>query len=153
MKLPRRTFLHLAAGATALPATSRFAWAQAWPARNVRIVVGLAPGGGVDAVARILANRLSEIWGQPVVVENKSGASGNLANAAVANATPDGYTILLHPSAPGLKRLLFSSLSYNPETDFAPVTLIDKYPYLLVVPNSSPAKSLQEFVAHAKSAS
>jgi tripartite-type tricarboxylate transporter receptor subunit TctC len=150
MKLPRRTFLHLAAGAAALTAVPRIARAQTWPDRIVRIVVGLPAGGGSDTVARILANRLSEIWGQQVIVENKSGAGGNLAFEAVAHAAPDGSTILLATRAPALNRFLYSKLNYNPESDLAPVTLIGRFPYRLVVPNSSPAKSLQEFVAHAK---
>src|SRR5713101_3755206 len=119
MKLPRRTFLQLAAGAAALPAVPRIATAQTWPDRIVRIVVGLSAGGGSDSVARILANRLSEIWGQQVIVENKSGAGGNLAFEAVAHAAPDGYTILLATRAPALNRFLYSSLNYNPESDIA----------------------------------
>jgi tripartite-type tricarboxylate transporter receptor subunit TctC len=150
MEPPRRAFLHLAAGAAALTAVPRIARTQTWPDRIVRIVVGLPAGGGSDTVARILANRLSEIWRQQVIVENKSGAGGNLAFEAVAHSAPDGSTILLATRAPALNRFLYSKLTYNPESDLAPVTLIGRFPYLLVVPNSSPAKSLQEFVAHAK---
>ena len=95
MKLPRRRFLHLAAGAAALPAISRFAWAQAYPNRYVRLVVPFAAGGGGDAIARPLANRLSEVWGQQVVIENRGGAGGNVGAQAVAQSAPDGYTILL----------------------------------------------------------
>jgi tripartite-type tricarboxylate transporter receptor subunit TctC len=96
MKLPhRRQFLHLAAGAAALPAVSRVAWAQAYPSRYVRLVVPFAAGGGGDAIARPLANRLSEIWGQQVVIENRGGAGGNVGAQAVAQSAPDGHTILL----------------------------------------------------------
>ena len=95
MKLPRRNFLHLAAGAAALPAVSRVACAQAYPNRYVRLVVPFAAGGGGDALARPLANRLSEVWGQQVVIENRGGAGGNVGAQAVAQSAPDGYTILL----------------------------------------------------------
>ena len=150
MKLPRRKFLHLTAGVAALSVVPAIARGQAWPARVVRLQVGLPAGGGADAVARILANRLSEIWSQQVIVENKSGAAGHPAYEAVAHAAPDGYTVLLATRAPGLNRFLYSKLNYNPESAFAPVTLVGSFPYLLAVPNSSPAKTLQEFVTHAK---
>jgi tripartite-type tricarboxylate transporter receptor subunit TctC len=140
MNIARRRFLHVtAAAATSALPFSRAARAQTWPTRPVRLIVGLPAGGGADAVARILANRLSEIWGQQVIVENKSGAGGNPAYETVAHAASDGYAILMATRAPALSRLLYSSLNYNPEVDFAPVTLIGKYPMLLVVPNSSPA--------------
>ncbi len=150
MKLPRRTFLHLAAGAAALPAVSRIARAQAWPTRTVRFVVGFPAGGGNDAAARIVANRLSEIWGQQVVIENKGGAGGKIAIETVAHANPDGYTMLM--GFPGLvtNSFLYSSLNYDPIADFAPVSMIGVYSNLLVVPNSSLVKSLQEFIVHAK---
>lgn len=150
MKFARRQFLQLAAGVAAFPALSRIARAQAWPTRNVRLVVGFPAGGGADAVSRIIANRLSEVWGQQVVVENKAGAGGNLAFDAVAHANPDGYTILMAVRAPAISRFLFSSLSYDAEADFAPVSQIGVYAHLLVVPNASPAKSLQEFISIAK---
>ena len=149
MELPRRRFLQLAVTAAVIPAAADLAEAQSWPNRVVRVVVGLPAGGGADAVARILANRLSEIWGQQVIVENRSGASGTFAYDAVAHAAPDGYTILLAARAPELNQLLFSSINHK-AADFAPVTLIGKFPYLLVVPASSPVKSLQEFVSHAR---
>src|SRR5436190_10830430 len=100
MKLPRRKFLHLAAGAAALPILLRTATAQAWPSRPVRLVVGFPAGGGADAAARIVASRLSDIWGQQVVIENKGGAGGNIAIDTAAHAAPDGYTMLL--GIPGL---------------------------------------------------
>jgi tripartite-type tricarboxylate transporter receptor subunit TctC len=148
MEPPRRRFLQLAASAVVIPAAAPLAEAQGWPNRVVRVVVGLPAGGGADAVARILANRLSEIWGQQVIVENRSGAGGTLAYDAVAHAPADGYTILLATRAPELNQLLFSSISHG-AADFAPVTVIGKFPYLLVVPASLPVKSLPEFISHA----
>src|SRR5438477_8782276 len=128
MKLPRRKFLHLAAGAAALPAVSGIATAQAWPARAVRLLVGFPPGGGADAAARIVANRLSEIWGQQVVIENKGGAGGNIAIDTAAHASPDGYTMALAVVAPAIYGFLFGSLNYDPVADLAPVTLVGVYP-------------------------
>src|SRR5262249_14969652 len=95
MKLPRRTFLHLAAGAAALPAVARIAWAQAYPSRPVRIIVGFAAGGGYDIIARLIGQWLSERLGQPFVIENRPGAATNIATQVVVNAAPDGYTLLL----------------------------------------------------------
>lgn len=150
MKPSRRAVFGLASGGLLWLAAPRLVNAQAWSGRAVRIVVGLAPGGGMDAVAQILAGRLSEVWGQQVIVENRSGAGGNLAYEAVAHAVPDGTTLLVAARAPALNRFLYAKLSYDPDADFAPVTLIGQFPYLLVVPASSPAKSLQEFIAKAK---
>src|SRR5262250_984663 len=132
MAFPRRKFLKLAAGALALPAVSRAAYAQSWPSRVVRLVVGFPAGGGNDAVARIVANRLSEIWGQQVIVENKGGAGGNLAFETVARAAPDGHTMLV--GFPGLvtNQFLYSSINYDPVADFAAVSLIGTYGNLLV---------------------
>src|SRR5215213_5266264 len=118
MKLARRRFLQLAATAAVLPTLPHIAWAQAWPTRIVRLVVGFPAGGGADAVTRIVASRLSEVWGQQVVVENKAGAGGNLAFDAVAHANPDGYTIMMANRAPAISRFLFSSLGYDAENDF-----------------------------------
>jgi len=124
MNFPRRRFLRLLTAAAAAPALPRIASAQAaYPTRIVRLVVGFPPGGGADAVSRIIANRLSEVWGQQVVVENKPGAGSNLALDTVANSTPDGYAIIMSVRAPGLSRFLFSSLSYDPDS-FAPVSRI-----------------------------
>jgi len=150
MAFPRRKFLKLAAGAVALPAVSRVAGAQGWPARVVRLLVGFPAGGGNDAAARIVANRLSEIWGQQVIVENKGGAGGNLAFEAVARAAPDGYTMLV--GFPGLvtNQFLYSSINYDPVADFAAVSLIGTYGNLLVVPNTSPVRTFQDFLAQAR---
>jgi tripartite-type tricarboxylate transporter receptor subunit TctC len=145
VKLPRRKFLHLAAGAAALPAVSRNSWAQSWPARVIRLLVGFPPGGGADAASRIVAYRLSEIWGQQVVVENRGGAGGNIAIDAAAHASPDGYTMVLATGAPAIYGLLFGSLNYDPVADLAPVSLIGTYPNLLVVSNSSPVRSVREY--------
>ncbi len=149
MKFPRRHFLRLAAGAAALPALPRIASAQAYPNRIVKLVVGFPPGGGADAVSRIIAHRLSEVWSQQVVVENKPGAGSNLALDNVANSPPDGYTIIMSVRAPGLSRFLFSQLSYDPDA-FAPVSRIGTYTHLLVVPKDHPAKTMAEFIARAK---
>jgi tripartite-type tricarboxylate transporter receptor subunit TctC len=150
MAFPRRKFLRLAASAVVLPAISRVAGAQAWPARVVRLLVGFPAGGGNDAAARIVANRLSEIWGQQVIVENKGGAGGNLAFEAVARAAPDGYTMLV--GFPGLvtNQFLYSSINYDPVADFAAVSLIGTYGNLLVVPNTSPVRTFQDFLAQAR---
>jgi tripartite-type tricarboxylate transporter receptor subunit TctC len=150
MAFSRRKFLELATAAATLPLLSRVAPAQSWPSRVVRLVVGFPAGGGNDAVARIVANRLSEIWGQQVIVENKGGAGGNLAFETVARAAPDGYTMLM--GFPGLvtNQFLYSSINYDPVVDFAAISLIGTYGNLLVVPNSSPIKTFQEFLARAK---
>src|SRR5947208_14090561 len=112
MKLPRRQFLHLAAGAAALPAVSRMASAQAYPTRPVRIIVGQAAGSGSDIAARLLGQRLSERLGQPFVVENRPGAGGNIATEAVVRALPDGYTLLLVTAANAINATLYDNLSF-----------------------------------------
>src|SRR6516164_2344295 len=138
------------AAAFALATTvSRPAVAQDWPARPVRIVVPYAPGGSTDTVARITADRLSRIWGQQVVIENKPGGGTNIAAAAVASSDPDGYTIFIGSSSLVTSRLLYRSLPYAP-SDLAPVTLVCTFPLLLLVPNSSPARSVAEFIAFAR---
>ncbi len=150
MKLPhRRQFLQLTAGAAALPPVSRIAWAQAYPSRYVRFVVPFPPGGGGDAIARPLANRLSEIWGQQVVIENKGGAGGNIGSQAVAQSAPDGYTILLYGPGLAINPWLYPT-GYNAANDLAPITLVTVIPNLMMVPNSSPAKSVKEFIDYAK---
>jgi tripartite-type tricarboxylate transporter receptor subunit TctC len=116
----------------------------------VRLVVGFSPGGGADSAGRILASRLSEIWGQQVVIENKPGAGGNIAHDYVAHAAPDGYTILFSPGSLPIMPMLFASLSYDPMADFVPISLVGKYPNLVVVPKDSVSNTLQEFIARAK---
>jgi tripartite-type tricarboxylate transporter receptor subunit TctC len=140
----------LAAALIGAPAFAQAPSPSAWPNRFVRLVVPFPAGGGTDAVARILANRLSEVWGQQMVIENKGGAGSNIGADAVARSEPDGYTVLIGSLPLAVNRYLYSSLNYDALTDFAPVTLICLYPNLMVVPNSSPAKSVPEFIAHAK---
>src|SRR6516165_1575914 len=150
MKLPRRQFLHLAAGAAALPAASRVAWAQTYPTRPVRIVVGFAPGGGTDIAARLIGQWLSERLGQQFIVENRPGAGANIAMEAVAKAQPDGYTLLLVSPGAAINATLYDKLNYNFIRDIAPIAGIHRTPNVLAVHPSFPAKTLAEFVAYAK---
>jgi len=150
MTLPRRTFLRFAAAAAALPFAPQIGRAQAFPARPVRFVVGFPAGGGADATTRILAARLSELWGQQVVVENKGGAGGNLAHEMVAHASPDGHTMLMGTNSVPVNPFLFAGLTFDPLTDLAPVSLIGTYPNLVVVPANAPTRTLAEFIARAK---
>ena len=152
MKLPRRQFLHLAAGAAALPAVSRIATAQNYPLRPVRLIVGFAPGGPSDLVARVLGDKLSETLGKPVVVENVSGAAGNIAADRVAKAAPDGYTLLLTASAAiVVNPSLYQKLPFDPLKDFAPITEVAYAPNILLVHNDLPVRNVQELVALARS--
>ena len=150
MRFSRRNFLHLAAGAAALPILSHPARAQAYPNRYVRLVVPFPPGGSTDPVARVLANRLSEVWGQQVIIENKGGAGGNIGAQAAAQSAPDGYTLFIGTSFLATNPYLFTSVGYDPIADFAPVTRLTAFTNVIVVPNSSPAKSVKEFIDHAK---
>jgi tripartite-type tricarboxylate transporter receptor subunit TctC len=147
--LNRRRFAGLAAAALAAPSAlvSRASGAD-WPVKPVRIVVPFTPGGSTDITARLIGNRLQEVWGQSVVVENKPGAGGNIAADMAAHSDPDGYTILI--SGPGMATnpFLYPSLSYDPVGDFAPVTMLITQPNMMCVPNSSPAKSVREFIAY-----
>jgi tripartite-type tricarboxylate transporter receptor subunit TctC len=124
--------------------------ASPWPTRFVRLIVPFPPGGGTDAVARILTHRLSEMWGQQVVIENRGGAGSNIGNEAAARAEPDGYTILFATVALAINRYMYASLPYDPIADFAPITVLCDYPNVMVVPNTSPARSVTEFIALAK---
>jgi tripartite-type tricarboxylate transporter receptor subunit TctC len=150
MKLPRRTFLHLAAGAAALPAASRFAWAQIYPTKPVRILVGFAPGGGVDIIARLMGQWLSERLSQPFLIENRPGAGSNIASEAVVRAPADGYTLLLVTAANAINATLYEKLSFNLSRDIAPVAGIIVVPNVMVVNPSVPAKTVPEFIAYAK---
>ena len=150
MKLPRRRFLHLAAGAAALPAVSRIAWAQAYPSRPVRIIVPFAAGGGVDIIARLMGQWLSERLGQPFVIENRPGAGGNIGTEAVVRAPADGYTLLLVTAANAINTTLYEKLSFNFVRDIAPVAGIMVVPNIMVVHPSVPAKTVPEFIAYAK---
>jgi tripartite-type tricarboxylate transporter receptor subunit TctC len=147
IRISRREFTAALGGAAAWPLVSH---AQAWPTQVVRIICPIAAGGGLDATARILAALLSNIWRQQVVVENKTGASGNLAAEFVARSDPDGYTIYIAAFPHAANPYLYASLGYDPVADFAPVTLIGLYPLVMIVPNSSPAHSVGEFIAYAK---
>jgi tripartite-type tricarboxylate transporter receptor subunit TctC len=150
MKLRRREFLHLAAGAAVLQLGSRSAGAQSYPTRPLRWIVGFPPGGGADTVARIMAPWLSERLGQQVVVENRPGASSNLAVQAVASAPPDGYTLLFLGASAVVNTLLFETLSFNLHRDIAPVSGLIEYPMVLVAHPSVPAKTVAEIIALAK---
>jgi len=149
MKLPRRKFLHLAAGTAALPAISRVARAQAYPARPVHLIEGFGAGGAADIVARLIGQSLSERLGQSVIVENRAGASSNIAAEAVVRASPDGYTLLLITTANTLNTTLFK-LNFNLIRDIAPVASIVRVPYVMEVHPSVPAKTVAEFIAYAK---
>ena len=122
----------------------------AWPNHVVRIICPVAAGGAIDAVTRLVAGRLSDIWRQQVVVENRTGGGNNIAAEAVARSEPDGYTVFSATASLAMAGLLFPSLNYDPIADFAPVSLIGTYPNIMVVPNSSPAHSVKEFIAYAK---
>jgi tripartite-type tricarboxylate transporter receptor subunit TctC len=149
--LHRRRLLRLtAASCLAQSLFGRVALAQAWPKRVVRLIVPFSPGGSTDAVARIIANRLSEVWGQQMVVENRGGGASNIGHQEVVRSEADGHTVLIASLPLAVNRFLFPSLGYDPVADLAPVTLICTYPNVMTVPNSSPAKSVQEFIAHAK---
>jgi tripartite-type tricarboxylate transporter receptor subunit TctC len=150
MKLPRRHFLHLAAGAAALPVTSRFARAQAYPTRPVRLIAGFPPGGIVDVLARFAAQWLSERLGQPHIVENRVGAASNLATEAVVRAPADGYTLLMINAANTINTTLFDKLSFNFVRDIVPVASMARGPGVIVVTPVFPAKSVPELIAYAK---
>jgi tripartite-type tricarboxylate transporter receptor subunit TctC len=151
MKLPRRTFLHLAAGAASLPGFPRVAWAQPYPTRPVTLVVPFAAGGSFDVIARVITPRFSEVLGQQVIVENVGAAAGIVGVNRVAHAMPDGYSMLLgtvgtHAYNPAL----YKKLPYNPAADFAPVGLIAEQPLVLITRKDFPANTLPEFIAYAK---
>ncbi len=151
MKLPhRRKFLHLAAGAAALPAVSRIAGAQGYPSRPVRIIVGFPAGGGVDIIARLMGQWLSERLGQPFLIENRPGAGSNIATEAVVRAAPDGYTLLLVDASNAINATLYDKLNFNFIRDIAPVAGIIVVPNVMVVNPSVPAKTVPEFIAYAK---
>jgi tripartite-type tricarboxylate transporter receptor subunit TctC len=146
----RREFLHLAAGAAAFPIVTRTAAAQAYPSRPVRWIVGFAPGGGNDLVARLLGQRLSERLGQPFVIENRPGAAGNLAAEAVVHARPDGHTLLLVSSNNATNAAVYDNLGFDFLRDIAPVAGIGRTPLVMAVNPAVPAKTVAEFIAFAK---
>jgi tripartite-type tricarboxylate transporter receptor subunit TctC len=150
MKLPRRNFLHLAAGAVALPAVSRIAWAQTYPKRPVHVIVPFAPAGGSDITARLIGQWLSERLGQPFVIENRPGGGGNIGTEAAVRASPDGYTLLYVTTANAINATLYDKLNFNFIRDIAPVATISRNTYVMVVHPSMPAKTVPEFIAYAK---
>jgi tripartite-type tricarboxylate transporter receptor subunit TctC len=150
MKLPRRNFLHLAAGAAALPAVSSIARAQAYPSRPARIIVGFPAGGTQDTIARLIGQWLSERLGQQFVVENRAGAGGNVGAEAVARATADGYTLLLVGQPNAVNATLYDKLNFNFINDIASIASIIRVAQVIVVNPSVPAKTLPEFIAYAK---
>jgi tripartite-type tricarboxylate transporter receptor subunit TctC len=150
VKLPRRNFLHLAAGAAALAVVTRVARAQTYPARPVKIIVSFAAGGPTDILARLTAQWLSERLGQQFVVENRPGGGGNIGTEAVVRASPDGYTLLMAGGNNAINATLYDKLNFNFIRDIAPVATIIRAPQILVVNPSVPAKSVPEFIAYAK---
>jgi tripartite-type tricarboxylate transporter receptor subunit TctC len=151
MKLPRRTFLHLAAGAAVVPAASRVAWAQTYPSRPVRIIVGFPAGNASDIIARLIAQSLSERLSQQFIVENRPGAAGNIGTEVVARAPPDGYTLLMEVvTSNAINATLYPSLNFNFVRDIAPVASIGSGPYVMVVNPAVPARTIAEFIAYSK---
>jgi tripartite-type tricarboxylate transporter receptor subunit TctC len=150
MKLPRRQFLHLAAGAAALQTLPRFAWAQTYPSRPVRVAVGFAAGTGADILARLIGQRLTERLGQPFVIENRPGAGTNLATEAVVRSPPDGHTLLAVSPANAINATLYDKLNFNFIRDIAPVASIMRTPNVMVVNPLVAAKSVTEFITYAK---
>lgn len=150
MKIPRRQFLHLAAYATSLAAGTRFAWAQAYPSRPVRILVGFPPGGTVDIVARLVGQWLQERLGQPFVIENRPGAGGNIATEATVRAPADGHTLLLITPPNVINATLYERLNFNFIRDIAPIASAIRLPNVMQIHPSVPATSVPEFIAYAK---
>jgi len=150
MELPRRQFLHLAAGAAALTALSRATSAQSYPTRPVRLILPFGPAGATDITARLIGQSLSERLAEPFVIENRPGAGGNIATEAVVRAPPDGYTLLYVATANASNATLYDKLNFNFIHDIAPVAATVGFPYIMVVSPSVPAKTLPEFIAYAK---
>jgi tripartite-type tricarboxylate transporter receptor subunit TctC len=150
MKLPRRRFLHLAAGAAALPAVSKIARAQTYPARAVRLTVGFPAGGVADILARLIGQRLSERLGQPFVIENRPGAGSSIGTEAVVRAPADGYTLLLVGTTNAINAKLYDKLNFDFVNDIAPVAGIMRTPLVMEVNPSFPGKTVPEFIAYAK---
>lgn len=150
MSISRRTLVHAAGAAAALPLSSRLAWAQAYPDRAVRILVGYAAGGGVDISARLIGQWLAERLGQPFIVENRPGAATNVATEAVVRSAPDGHTLLLVNAPNAINASLYANLSYNFQRDMAPIANLIRVALVMVVNPSFPAKTVPEFIAYAK---
>ena len=150
MKLPRRNFLHLAAGAAALPVVPRIAWAQTYPTRPVRLVVGFPAGGAGDILARLIGQWLQERLGQAFIIENRTGAGGNISTEAVVRAPPDGYTLLYVNVANAINVTLYDKLNFNFIRDIAPVASLTRGALVMVVNPTLPARTVPEFIAYAK---
>jgi tripartite-type tricarboxylate transporter receptor subunit TctC len=150
MKLPRRQFLHAAAGAVAFSSRPRFAWAQAYPIRPVRIIVGFSPAGSTDITARLLGQWLSEHLGQPFIIENRPGAASNIGTEAVINAAPDGYTVLMVSAPNAINATLYEKLRFNFIRDVKPVVGIIRIPLVMQVNPTVPVKTVPEFIDYAK---
>src|SRR5262249_27603636 len=150
MKLPRRKFLHLAAGAAALPAASRVAWAQTYPTRPVRIVVGFTAGSASDIIARLVGQWLSERLGQPFVIDNRPGGGGNIGTEAAVRSAPDGYTLLLVAPQNAINASFYDKLNFNFIRDIAPVAGVIRVSLVMVVNPSVPANTVPAFIAYAK---
>jgi tripartite-type tricarboxylate transporter receptor subunit TctC len=150
MKLPRRQFLYLTAGAAALPVVSGIARAQTYPTRPVRIIVGFAAAGATDIIARLTGQWLSERLGQQFVIENRPGAGTNLATEAAVNSSPDGYTLLMVSPANAINATLYEKLSFNFLRDIVPVAGVVRVPHVMEVNPSFPARTVPEFIAYAK---
>src|SRR5262249_5143545 len=150
MKLPRRQFLHLAAGAAALPAVSRIARAQVYPTRPVRLIVGWPPGGGADTVSRIVGQWLSERLGQQGIIENRPGGRTNIAAQAGIKSPPHGHTPRFYSASTLINTIMFPNLPFDVRRDIAPVSGLVAYPMVLVAHPSVPAKTVAELIAHAK---
>jgi tripartite-type tricarboxylate transporter receptor subunit TctC len=150
LKLPRLRFLHLAAGAAALPTISRIGWTEAYPSRPVRLVTGFAAAGGSDVVARLIGQWLSERFGQSFIIENRPGAGGNIGTESVVRAPPDGYTLLLVTFANVVNASLYKKLNFNFIRDISPVAGLMRVPDLMAIHPSVPARTVPEFIAYAK---
>ena len=150
MKLSRRRFLHLVTGAAVLPAASRVAWAQSYPSRPVRWLVGYPAGGSADVVARLISQHLAEKMGQPFVIENRPGAGANIATEIVVRAPPDGHTLLLVTSSETINATLYQKLSFNFLRDIVPVASMTRQPQVLLANPSLPAKTFSELISYAK---
>src|SRR5712671_922353 len=150
MKHPRRQFLHLAAGAVALPAVSRVAWAQSYPSRPVRVVVATAAGGANDIIMRLIGPWLAERLGQQFIIENRPGGSNNIGTEAVVRAPADGHTLHLANAVNAINATLYDKLSYDFIRDIAPVASLIRVPILLVVNPSVPVKTVPELIAYVK---
>jgi tripartite-type tricarboxylate transporter receptor subunit TctC len=150
VNLPRRTFLHLAAGAAALPAALRIAQAETWPVRPVHIVAPYPPGAAPDLVARLIAESLAERLGQAVVVDNRPGAAGNVGTEKAAKSPPDGYTLLIAVSTNTINQTLYRNLDFDFRTDLVPVAGIARVAFAIAVNPNFPAKTIPELIAYAK---